>query len=124
MRPNSAKFVLQRVGDGSGPGGDVQLHQDIGDVAADGVLAQDQSVSDLLVAQAPAQQLEHLRFARAENGGTSRPGELVGPGHLRCNSQAPQGITGYSGLVQGGVSAAQGVQRASQIQAGLGRVEG
>jgi hypothetical protein len=47
----------------------LQLDQDAGDVVLDGVLAQEQRLSDLRVVHAAGDQLEDLHLARGEVGG-------------------------------------------------------
>jgi hypothetical protein len=60
--------VTGRLGDRGGAGGDPQLAEDVGHVAVDGVLAEDEAGGDLLVADAPRDEPQDLEFPPGQAG--------------------------------------------------------
>ena len=71
--------VLEGEGRGGGTGADVELGEDVGEVAGDGLLAEDQLGGDLRVAAAGSDQAEDLGLACGETGGERGGGqEAVG----------------------------------------------
>src|SRR5262245_53721916 len=101
--------MRQGVDGGGGSGGDVELGQDIRDVAADGVLAQGQLGGDLFIAPPAGQQRQHFHLAWTETvctrGRVSRPTDLVreglGPHNLRLCSILWSGLWPTSMLGSG-----------------------
>jgi hypothetical protein len=65
----SHEALCQRVGDGAGPCGLVELREDVGDVAVHGVSAEGQYGSDLVIAHAPGDEPQHLCLAWCEDSG-------------------------------------------------------
>src|SRR5690606_14611977 len=57
---------LPRLHDGLGPARDPELAEEVGDVVADGLRADEQALGDLVVAETARDEAEHLALARGQ----------------------------------------------------------
>ena len=73
MRRSLEQAGANRVGGRGRPRGELELAQDVGDVAVNGVLAHHQPLGDLPVREALGEQAQHLPLPRRELGEGSRP---------------------------------------------------
>src|SRR5690606_5275726 len=85
-----AEAGLPGQDDGLGAVGDVELEEDVRDVVADGLLAEEEGGGDLGVAAALGDEFEDLAFAFGELG----KGGLARVGHLGEVGQHPAGDLG------------------------------
>src|SRR5689334_13143657 len=67
-----AEAGVARAHDGLGPGADVELGEDVGDMVAEGLGAHAELTGDLAVVEAAGHQVEDLNLARGEIGQSDR----------------------------------------------------
>ena len=106
--PGSGEAVLVRPGGRGGPVGDVELREDVGEVAGDGLLRQHQLVGDAPVGGPGRDQAQHLGLASGEAVPLGAA-HLVEPVELGLRTERGEGGARRIPLQAGGVLVAQRV---------------